>query len=308
MAEDLSVRTPHIYDLAQHYLTNSYLEAIPTGFKRLDEALGGGFCPGSIYVIGGRPGEGKSSLALSIARRMAFEHGRRVIYLSLEMTSQELIERAVCQTTHKPLEVLKEWRSAGQLGEMMAPFLALCQQASFKIEDDRGATKIDLLVLLEENRTANEPLPELIIIDHLQHQLFTEGMNRADAIANYLADLKALAKKEHLIFLVCSQLSRAVYQDKGKLQLNHLKSSGAIEEVADCVMLCQKVSLEADRLTREEQSQPTEFKILIAKHRRGPLDELTFIFHPSIYEFEEPVGSWTPKTSTVNLDADVVVI
>lgn len=309
MAETVSSPGTHIYDLTQQYLTNGAVQTLSTGFRRLDETLGGGFCPGSIYVVGGRPGEGKSSLALSIARRMAFDHKRRVIYLSLEMTAQELIERAICQTTRKPFPELKKLRDTGQLEALLTPFLALCQQSSFKIEDDRGATKIDLMVLLEENRTAQEPLPEIIIIDHLQHQLFTEGMNRADAIANYLADLKMLAKRENIVFLVCSQLNREVYKEKGgKIQLHHLKSSGAIEEVADCVMLCHKISLESDTMSREEQSQPTEFKIIIAKHRRGPLDELTMTFHPTIYEFEEPEGSWAPKAKKLNLDEIVSVV
>lgn len=291
MAETLT--SPQVHDLAMHYLQYDGMLPVSSGLRLLDKHLEGGFLPGSIYTFGGRPGEGKTSLVLSIARRMAFEMGKRVIFVSLEMTSRELIERLLCQTWRKSVRQLREMRNAGLLADGMRPFLDLCRNASFRIEDDREGTLVDLENMFEELQSRSEPLPDVLIIDHLQHRLFNEGASRADAIANYMTDLKGFAKRYHLILIVCSQINREGRKE-GRAELHHLKSSGAIEEASDAVLLCECPTLEKTIVSPDAAAEPTEYKIRIAKHRRGPLSELTFLFHPAIYEFDEPEGGWKP--------------
>lgn len=292
----------HVKDLTLAYLAGDGVPVLPSGFPLLDRALNGGFVPGSIYVLGGFPGSGKTSFALSIARRMAFD-GRRVLFLSLEMGALELIERALCQFTFQPETALHALRAEGRLAEAARPFLACCEQAAFKIEDSLAATKADLMVLLEE--APEGEAPELLVIDHIQHQVLTEGLSRADALANYMADLKSLAKRHALAILACSQFNRSGRNEK-KAQLWHLKSSGALEEVADCVLLCDKANL--DDLDLRAQCEPTEFTVRVAKHRRGPLSEFTLLFHPDRYEFVQPSSTWRPKAqggeATVVVDED----
>ena len=293
----------HIHDLALTYLGSNGIPTLSSGFPILDRALDGGFVPGSIYVLGGFPGSGKTSFALSIARRMAFEGKRRVLYVSLEMSATELLERALCQFTRQTVHQLRELRSQHHLNDAAEPFVTCCKQSSFKIEDVLGDTTTDLQVLIEGSGSADEHPPEVLIIDHLQHQLFTEGLSRADALANYMADLKKLAKRHRLVILACSQFNRVSRNEK-KAQLWHLKSSGAIEEVSDCVLLCDKANL--DTLDLKTQQEPTEFTVRVAKHRRGPLSEFTLIFTPAHYEFEEPASTWQPTRKVVAEDVLVI--
>ena len=293
----------HIFDLAQQFVRSEACKCVSTGIPLLDRALEGGLVAGSIYTLSGRPGTGKTSLALSIARRMAFDGGKRVVFLSLEMTALELVERMVCQTTRIPSKRLKLLRDAGQLAELMKPFLHTAELSKLKIEDQHKATPADLTMLLEE--VADNERPELLIIDHLQHQLFAEGLSRAEAMANYMADLKDLAKHHQVIMLVCSQLNRAAEGEK-RPKASHLKSSGAIEEVSDCVLVCTKGSLEEGKVRLDAQSEPTEFTVSIVKHRRGPVNEITLMFQPEIYEFDEPGSDWTPKRPRIHEEQETI--
>ena len=293
MAE--TVDQTHVYDLAMSYLQNGALTYYSTGFRLLDRALGGGVVPGSLYIIGARPGHGKTSWALSIARRMAFDGGKRVVFLSLEMTALELMERMVCQTSRKTSLAINDLRTTGTLQVCLTPFIALCKQSKFRVEDERGATMSDLGLMFDEMRRIDEPIPEILFIDHLQHQLFTEGLSRAEAMANYLSDLKAFAKRHQLVIIAFSQLNRDAANEKS-VKLHNLKSSGALEEVGDIVLLCRQPSLDQDTIPSiEEQAEPVEFEVLVAKNRRGPISSFTLIFNKPIYDFDEPEGGWQPK-------------
>jgi len=85
---------------------------------------------------------------------MAFDKGRRVVFVSLEMTAQELVERALCQTSRKTQAQLQSIRASGEMAALMTPFLATGQASRFKIEDQRGGTIEDLSILLEETKRA----------------------------------------------------------------------------------------------------------------------------------------------------------
>ena len=292
-----AVASPHVLDLAYGYLANDVLVPCPTGFAILDKHLCGGFIPSGIYTIAGGTGVGKSSLILAIAQRLAFDYGKRVVYLSLEMTGEELIERAICQSTRKTIPQLHQIREAGQLETLLKPFLALCKASKFRIEDQRKASLDDLEVLFDEMRRVGEPIPDVLVIDHVQQQSFAEGMSRTEAVANYMGDLKDFAKRYRLIVLLASQINREGRKES-RAESFHLKQSSAIEENSDVVLLCHREDLREPAPDVEAPVEPVEFKLRIAKHRRGPRSELTLMFHPDRYAFDEPESGWTPKRNT----------
>lgn len=286
-------RYSHALDLLQQYLTQSPPAAIPTGFEDFDKYMGGGFHRKSIYVLAGRTREGKSSFALSIARRMAVDARARVIYLSLEMTKQELVERLLCQILMMPLMRLEAARSEGTLGGMVgAARRMLSAPTWFHIEDERGGSIDHLDQLFEE---VAEEAPDLLVIDHLQHIPMQHGISRADALSTYMAELKAFAKRRNVIILLCCQINR---QGDEKPSLIHLKGSGGIEEVADAVFICNRVNYDASVVASQE-SPECDYEVWVAKHRRGPEYKFMLSFRPACFEFLMPLRYSAPRTGGV---------
>ncbi len=274
------------------FIRQQPVEKVQTGIRLLDEALKGGLRRKSLYIIAGRVGQGKTSLALSIARRMALDGRKRVLFVSLEMDKDELMERLVCQHTLHTPETLVAFRESQELETVAKPFLSVCKESIFHLVDDRGETIDDLGLLLDELRYSQEPMYDVVFVDHLQHATFTAGESLPEAIGIYLKRLKSLAKKKNMIVILCSQLNRGVYDQKEqKAQLHNLKGSGSIEEIADSVWLCGMKPTEPG----QTPPQDLEYKIMIAKHRRGPQSEITLHYRAECYEFLEPSQQLTPK-------------
>ena len=264
--------------------------AYPTGIKSLDGWLMGGLRTKRIYTMAARPGEGKTSIALTIARRMAIDAGVPTIFLSLEMSKHEIVERMVCQATLTPSEHLWEHRKQNTLVQKTSFLLQLLKQSWFHIEDDRGATIPELETLMAEME--DSPVkPKLIVIDHLQQIQMPFGVSRADAINTYMADLKRFAKQKDVAIILCCQINR---QGKEKPSLIHLKGSGGIEECSDVVMIGARSNYD-DSLTKEDTSADCDYDLWIAKHRQGATYKLSLTFRPPCFEFLEPTAYGAPS-------------
>lgn len=286
----------HAYDLAKEYLSTERPKPFATGLKNLDKALNGGLFPGTLNIIGGRPGEGKTTLALQVGFEMA-KAGGRVLFISLEMSQQELIERLLCARLERSQTELRFMQDSGVLEKASTNFLDELKTSFLHIVDDKGADLNGIKALLKEKEEAGEPSPQLLIVDHLQMVWLPETQQRTDAIATYLRELKELAKERGMAVIVCSQINRSVYAQKGNTPAAHnLKSSGAIEELADLVLLGYRKNLDQD-LDEVGAMKDVEYEIKIAKHRRGPMTHLTMLFRPPCFTFLEPMGTWEPKTA-----------
>ena len=275
---------------AAHDLVDAYVRQVeepvyPSGIKAIDHALMGGFRKKALYIVAARPGDGKSSLVLSLVRRMALEYDTASLFLSLEMSKQELTERMVAQATLRPLLELQAARQAGTLEALTARLKEQLAERWLHLEDLRGATIEDLEALWQELQEA-ERKPDVLVIDHLQQIPMPYGVSRADAISSYMADLKRFVKQKDIIGIICSQINR---EGADAPELIHLKSSGGIEENADVVFLCTRPGSEKAK-TLEDKAADSEFQIHIAKHRRGPELSLILTFRPPCFEFLEPMA------------------
>ena len=250
--------------------------------------MGGGLHRKKLYVIAGRTGEGKSSLALSMARRMALQHGQRVLYFSLEMDNVEVIERLLCQELLLTVDELEHLRKTALLEKTLHPLLGRLRTSHLHIEDTRSPHIDDLDLLLE---TMMPQVPDVLFIDHLQHMRFEGDQPQATAIHNYMVDLKALAKRRNLAIVLCSQINRS-----GHLipELIHLKGSGGIEEVANVVMICNRINYESAR-SPSDLTTDTDYEVWVAKQRRGPEYKFNLLFRAACFEFLEPASYQAPK-------------
>jgi replicative DNA helicase len=255
--------------------TKHELRGVPTGFKELDNKLSG-FQKADLIILAARPSMGKTSLALDIARKAAVNHKVPVAIFSLEMSSQQLVDRMLSaesqvdawkiRTGHN-LSVEQDFKSLGDA-------IGRLSEAPIYIDDTAGNNILKMRAVAR--RLKNEKGLGLIIVDYLQLMVPTQSGRYNDNIVQQVTEisrsLKTLARELDVPVIALSQLSRAVEQRGGKPRLSDLRDSGSIEQDADVVMFIHR---EADN---DQGGKKEEAEILIEKHRNGPTGSVKLYF------------------------------
>ena len=250
------------------------LRGVPTGFTELDNKLSG-FQKSDLIILAARPSMGKTSLALDIARKSAVNHKVPVAIFSLEMSSQQLVDRMLSaesqvdswkiRTGHN-LSVEQDFKSIGDA-------ISRLSDAPIYIDDAPGNNILKMRSVAR--RLKNEKGLGLIVVDYLQLMLPTTAKhtdNVVQQITEISHSLKNLARELEVPVLALSQLSRAVEQRGGKPRLSDLRDSGSIEQDADIVVFIHR---EADQ---DAGGRKEEAEILVEKHRNGPTGTIKLFF------------------------------
>lgn len=255
--------------------TGSDLRGIPTGFSSLDGKLSG-LQPSDLVILAARPSMGKTSLALDIARQTALKHDTGVCIFSLEMSSQQLVDRMLAAESRVDSWKLRTGKvRSDEDFSKLRDALGRLSDASIYIDDEPGAT------ILKMRSTARklkrEGKLDLIIVDYLQLMLPSGRAKNSDSLVFQVTEisrsLKILAREMNVPVLALSQLSRAVEQRGGKPRLSDLRDSGSIEQDADVVMFIHR----EDRYN-DETDTPNIAEIMIEKHRNGPIGRVELYF------------------------------
>lgn len=243
------------------------LRGVPSGFRDLDNTLAG-MQDSNLLILAGRPGLGKTALALNIAHYCTTEENIPVGFFSLEMSKEELIDRLLVAQADIDAWKLKTGRLDEEDFASLSDAMGVLAEVPFFIDDTPGLS-------LSEMRTKARRLQldeglKLLIVDYIQ--LVTAGRrweNRVQEVSEISMALKNLARELKIPVLALSQLSRAVEQrGTKKPQLADLRESGALEQDADVVMF----------LYREAEEEMENMKLSIDKHRNGPLRILDLRF------------------------------
>ena len=250
------------------------LRGIPTGFKDLDSLLAG-LQKSDLVILAARPSMGKTALALDIARQSAIQHGTAVGIFSLEMSSQQLVDRMLAAEARVDAWKLRTGKlTTDHEFEQVREAIDRLSGAPIYI-DDKPANNI-LAMRSVARRLKREHGLGLIIVDYLQMMAPT-GKHAADSLVQQVTEisrsLKALARELDVPVLSLSQLSRAVEQRRGKPRLSDLRDSGSIEQDADVVMFIHR-----DDKMNETSDRPNIAEILIEKHRNGPVGKVELYF------------------------------
>ncbi|MES3031248.1 MAG: replicative DNA helicase [Patescibacteria group bacterium] len=254
--------------------TKDELRGIPTGFPALDSKLAG-LQKSDLIILAARPSMGKTSLALDIARMAAINHKVPVGIFSLEMSSQQLVDRMLAAESQVDSWKLRTGHNLSVEHDFKAIRDAMdrLSQAPIYI-DDQPANNI-LKMRSVARRLKSEKGLGLIVVDYLQLMVPTQSRN-SDNVVQQVTEisrsLKQLARELEVPVLALSQLSRAVEQRGGKPRLSDLRDSGSIEQDADVVLFIHREGNE------EGGGRKQKAEILIEKHRNGPtgLAELFF--------------------------------
>ncbi|MFH1578042.1 MAG: replicative DNA helicase [Candidatus Omnitrophota bacterium] len=261
-----------IEEIDQLYQRKAQVSGLATGFIDLDNKTAG-LHPSDLIVVAGRPSMGKSAFALSLAEYIGVVEKIPIVFFSLEMSKEQLVQRMLCAharvDAHKvrtgfltPSDWPKLTAAAGKLSE--APIFI----------DDSPAISV-MEIRAKARRLKAHHNIGLIVLDYLQLMRGRDrSENRQQEISEISRSLKALARELHVPLIAISQLSRAVEaRQDHRPQLSDLRESGAIEQDADLVLL----------LLREEYYKPTSenegiTEVIIAKQRNGPVGSVKFAF------------------------------
>lgn len=269
-----------------------------SGFTGLDELLGG-FQHSDLIIIGGRPSMGKTSLALNIARNAAVEQGACVAMFSLEMARDSLVWRLLSSESgvnltrirlgqHTEEEERRIMEATGRLSEVP---IYIDDTPQLRMEEMRSKAK----------RLDQEHHIDLIILDYMHlMQSDSRTENRVQELSFLSRSLKGLARQLNVPVLALSQLSRASeFRASHVPQLSDLRESGSIEQDADVVLFVNRDELhyptrEAWEVAHPGEPYPPPADIIVAKHRNGPIGQISLRFVPRMTRFEN-ISSQEPS-------------
>ncbi len=283
IAEILHEETDKLHRLS---VAKTSLTGTPSGFTKIDD-MTGGFQPGNLIVIAARPSMGKSALVANIAENAVLA-GHAVALFSLEMSESELAQRFVASQAKIKGEELRR----GKVAEARWPkILEACQRLSsapLYVDDSSDTGALEVRAKSRRLHGQLEGGLGLIIIDYLQlmrHEGRVES--RVEQVGQISRGLKGLARELGVPVIALSQLSRAVEQRGGdkKPILSDLRESGAIEQDADLVMFIYR-----EEYYDKESERPGEADIILAKHRNGPVGEVTLTFQKEYPRFMNYAG------------------
>ncbi len=264
-----------VTDLLEDYLTE--LEerfehgavGITADLPNLD-TLTGGFRPGTLTTIAGRPGTGKSDIGAHIARKAATQ--APVVFVSVEMGHQEVMHRLVAAETGIDSTALQNGNLSPSQWERIGPGLGAIGELPISIDDDPSATVASIRAAQRRSGA------RLVIVDYLQIVSGPKAESRQLEVTNLVRGLKRMARQLDVPVIALAQLNRGLENRADKRPtLSDLRESGAIEQESDLVI----------GLYRDEQHHPDTkdkgvMEALVLKNRHGATGKARLAYFPDI--------------------------
>lgn len=276
-----------IRNIGKNRVAKLDVTGIPSGFNDLDK-ITAGWQKSDLIIIAARPGMGKTSFMLSLSRNAAL-YGNRVGIFSLEMSSDQLVERLLSAESEINNRQLKLGRLDDKEWEHLKYHASELAKANIIIDD---GCSLNILQLQNRARQMKHEMDvNLFVVDYLQLMSgISDGnntRNREQEISSISRGLKAIAKELDTPFIALSQLSRAVETRGGlkKPQLSDLRESGSLEQDSDLVIFLYRPEYYGIMESEEDTNLEGAAEIIIAKHRNGPLDEVMLKFKKQTTSF-----------------------
>jgi replicative DNA helicase len=246
---------------------------IPTGFYELDKFIGG-LRPGTLIVLAGRPGMGKTTLAIDIMQNLT-QQKIPVLLFSLEMTIESIIEKIISKQINVSINDIHSGKF--NVDQVANELIKLAQLPGYYTDSVNTLSGILAHAKISALNGIN-----VFIIDYLQ-QISTplyKSENISYQIGRICQRLKNFAVKYNSIVILLSQLSRKVEmrEDKRPL-LSDLRDSGRIEEHADVVLMLYRPAYYMDPKSTDERTKHQAY-LEIKKNRYGATGEIELYFDP----------------------------
>ncbi|MEG2457829.1 MAG: replicative DNA helicase [Bacilli bacterium] len=261
------------------------ITGIASGYYELD-ARTTGFHANELIILAGRPGMGKSALALNLATNMAINSKKSVAFFTLEMGAEQIVNRmfsSVGQIDSQKLRTGKlehnDWK---KLNEAMSELA----DTHIFIDDSAGITVGEMRNKCRKIKNSSTGL-DIIFVDYLQ--LLSSSTkyagNRVQEVSEVSRDLKKLAMELNVPVVALAQLSRGVERRDDKRPLmSDLKESGSIEQDADIVMFLYNDDYYSHKAKERPDLSLTE--LIISKHRSGSTGTVELMFEKNLSNFK----------------------
>lgn len=242
---------------------------IPCGIGELDKMITG-LNRSDLIILGARPGMGKTSFALNIARNVAVNAGKTVCFFSLEMTRDQLAQRMLSSEAGIKSEKLRtgeldpdEWTRLAQAGDNLS-------KTEIYFDETSTITVPEMKAKLLRMKKV-----DLVVIDYLGLMKSAKKTeSRVQEVSEITRNLKIMAKELKIPVIACAQLSRGT-ETKGKSHkpaLSDLRESGSIEQDADIVLfLYRDTYYDNEKDEGADLSDPTAAECIVAKNRHGEI-------------------------------------
>lgn len=274
-------------------------DVVRSGLNALDTMIGG-FYPGELILIGGRPSMGKTALALSIALNAA-RAGHGVCIASLEMNPEAMAIRALSEATAQTRNAVSY--AAMRRGEMTEAQVGSLRNCSQSVADlpitFLPRQYSDIGALFAGAKQAHRSTPgglKLFVVDYAQ-LLRSRASNRYEQITEISIALKELSGQLNIPVIALSQLSRKVEErDEKRPMLSDLRESGQLEQDADAVLFCYRDEYYVERMRPAEDAGDADrmlwqdamdkaknrLEIIVAKQRQGEIGTAHVRFNPAL--------------------------
>jgi replicative DNA helicase len=293
-----------LFRISQKYIKQDFVPIkaiLETAFERIDElhkngnAFRGvashypdldnmlsGFQKSDLIILGARPSIGKTTFALDLARQIGVYGKIPVGIFSLEMGSDQLVDRMIAAQSGVDLWRLRTGKLQPEDFSKIGDAIGVISEAPIFIDDSGSLNILEMRTMAR--RLQSEHNLGMIIVDYLQlmEGRSRGGDNRVQEISEISRGLKQLARELNIPILALSQLSRGIEARQDQIpKLSDLRESGSIEQDADVVMF----------LSREDRYKPDTpnkniVDVMIAKHRNGPVGKIQLYFQENATTFK----------------------
>lgn len=265
------------------------LSGIPSGFTNLDRVTSG-WQKSDLIICAARPGMGKTAFALTMARNISIEHSFPIGFFSLEMSSEQLVNRLIASEAELGSSKLRKGDLADHEMIQLHEKIKDLSEAPIFIDDTPGLTIFELRA--KARRLVKNHKVKIIIIDYLQ--LMNAGGNsgnREQEISTISRSLKGIAKELKIPVIALSQVNRGVENRTGigskRPMLSDLRESGAIEQDADIVTFIYRPEYYKIYEWDNGDDSRGQAEIIIAKHRNGSLKNVRLKFIGEFAKFSD---------------------
>lgn len=241
---------------------------VPSGFPRLDKALGGGFVNGGLYILAARPGMGKTTLAVNLLDRFPGP----VLFVSLEMTPEQVTAKRLSRAAGIPYNELAVEGIQGR-GDAAT-------EKWTRLWDAVGVLKKDVTINHRPSATVSQirlwarslKQVDAIIIDYLGLVQAEVKGSRYEQVSAISRALKELALSLNVPVIALAQLNRETERNGSNdhhPKLSDIRDSGAIEQDADAVLLLYRPDYYSQSGEPQKQETPSLIELQVAKNRHG---------------------------------------
>lgn len=274
-------------DLIQQRIDGK-IKPIATGFRDLDARLDGGVERGTLTIVAGRPGTGKTAFALCLSRQVAEEGS--ALFLSMEMSRDQVNDRNIAALGALPLSWLKRpTEDHSDNWTRMTNAFRKAQDLNLWIDDQTALNMLDIRSKARAVKRKNGL--DILVIDQLSFITGGESESQWQVVGEYTRALLALAKELNIAVVLLCQLNRKCEERNNKRpMLADLAMSGSIEQDAANILFLYR-----DEIYNPDSKDKGVCEVALAKQRQGEpgIVGLTYIGNQT--RFEDMAYPWQQR-------------